>query len=328
MELTNTTPFQARMLCGSTGETEMLCVIALKVTYALEQDWLVPVTQNEAWPIFDKPYQFEGVTLPSELDFRGRSVDFVVFGRAFARDGKPTPRMRVAVSSGRLRHEVEVFGNRIWVQAKKGLIMSEPEPFPEMPLTNDRAFGGRSRLNGMEMVHSINPEGRGLYLSEHEALGRHLPNLERADALIRDWTDQPRPACLFKPIGSLELMGVQDPDTEKIASAAIEGAVKHTVPELSASREDLGSDLRLTGFSTNGDLVFPMPALSGPSAHASVGARRSCFPSVLSTVVVLARDQILVATYLTLFRYLVHPLEKRAVELRWHGDTRIPLKKG
>jgi len=328
MELTNTTSFHAKMLCGSTGETEMLCIIALKVTYALEQGWLVPVAQNQAWPVFDKPYQFEGVTLPAELDFRGRSIDFIVFGRAFSVNGKPTPRMRVAVSSGRLRHEIEVIGNRVWVKAKKGLVISEPQPFPEMPLTNDRAFGGRAKLSGMEMVHSINPEGRGLYLSEDEAVGRPLPNLERADALIRDWNDQPRPACLFKPIGSLELMGAQDPDPEKIASAAIEGAVKHTVPELSASREDLGSDLRLTGFSTNGDLLFPMPALSGPSAHASVGARRSCLPSVLSRVVVLTRDQILVATYLTMFRYLMHPLEKRHVELRWHGDIKIPLKKG
>src|SRR5215470_12420689 len=91
--------------------------------------------------------------------------------------GKPTRRTTVKVESGRISHHVAVFGDRVWRKSPKGLIPSEPEPFVEMPLANDRAFGGKVLLEGLEIPHPHNPAGRGFYLSEGEAEGKPLPNL-------------------------------------------------------------------------------------------------------------------------------------------------------
>jgi hypothetical protein len=322
VEFTNLTGFPARMVTGSTGDTEMLYVIVCKVTYVLDQGWLIPVSEDQAWPVFDQPFVFEGTSLGPELDFRKQGVDLLVFGNAMARHGEPTQQMKVAIKCGRMRHEMEVFGDRRWGNSDSGLVPSEPEPFLEMPLRHDRAYGGKAVLDGIEMMHSANPEGRGLYLTEEEATGSPLPNLERPDDLIRHWTDQPRPACFFKLPGILDATGIPEKDPEAALLAKTESAFNDAAPELIAEASDLGDTLRLIGLSGDGDIVFPMPPQTGPTAYVSVGLLRSQFPSRVSSLVVLARDRTLIVTYRCLFRCLFRPLEKRCAELRWTADVK------
>ena len=78
MEFINHTPYPAKFLTGSTGEQEILGIVACKVTYLLEGDRLVPVTGEDAWPVFDKPYEFEGIPLSPETEFRKKGVDILV----------------------------------------------------------------------------------------------------------------------------------------------------------------------------------------------------------------------------------------------------------
>jgi hypothetical protein len=323
MDFANLTDFPAKMAAGSTGETEMLYVVACKVTYALDRSWLVPVPPDQAWPVFDNPFFFEGITLGPEMDFRKNGVDLLVFGCAVAPHSEPARHMRIGVECGRLCHHVEIFGERFWSGSGKKLVPSNPEPFLEMPLTNDRAFGGTGLIDGLEMPHAVNPAGKGFYLSASDAAGKCLPNLERPDSLIQRWEDQPRPACFFKPAGNLEAGDSTTQDSQARVIRLLESGFNQTVPELVARREDLGSHLRLTGFSADGSIVFPMPRLSGPTVHASAGALRSCFPSIISSLVVLAPERVVVVTYLCLVRYLFRPMEKRHIELRWTESSKV-----
>lgn len=306
----------------------MLGIIACKVTYTLsEEGWLIPADAEQSWPVFEKPFVFENVTLQSELDFRKNGIDIIVFGKAVSPYRKPVPAMKVIIECGRIFYEVDVFGERLWQRLNDTLIPSAPIPFDEMPLTNDRAYGGAAVWEGIELTHSINPEGRGFYISKTEAEGKPLPNLERPDFLIQAFEDQPRPACLFKPNGMYFDQDVNQDNVEKIFPDLVESPFNQAVPELVASPQDLGNSLRLVGFSADGEILFPMPPINGPTAHVSVGDLRGCFNSTISSLIVLAEAKALIVTYLCLFRYLVRPMEVRNVELRWSEDPSVePVK--
>jgi hypothetical protein len=171
-----------------------------------------------------------------------------------------------------------------------------------------------------ELTHSVNPDGCGFYISEIQAEGQPLPNLERPDFLIRKLSDQPRPACIFKPKGMYfdEKRVSQDP--QEVMVPIVETLFNQTVPELVVNSEDIGPEVRLSGFSVTGDIIFPTPPSTGPTATVTVGSLHSRFPSRLSSLIILADEQVLVAGYLCLFRYLFRPLEKRRVKLEWLDD--------
>ena len=311
------------LLTGSTGEREILGIAACKVTYRLEQERLVPVTGDDAWPVFDKPFEFEKVSLAPDVEFRKKGIDILVFGKAMAPQDKPVPSMRVAIECGRICHEVVVFGDRVWRKAMLRFVPSEPEPFTEMPLTNDRAFGGKANMYGAGVAHLINPDGRGLLFMKEEVEGTPLPNIEDPDDLMNSWQDKPRPACLFKPLGILEKENLPEEPPEKAPFRVMPTLFNQAVPELVAQPEELGESLRLVGFSPDGDVVFPTPSLNGPTIHVQVGDLRSRFPARLSTLVVLAPEKVLVASYLALFRYLIRPMEKRQAELKWPEGAQV-----
>jgi hypothetical protein len=323
MDFVNTAPYPAVLASGSTGDGEMVYSIACKITCRIEKDRLSPVVGEGAWPVFEAPFVYEGVVLAPELDVRKQGVDLLVFGQARTPGGRPATKQLVGVECGKLRYEVLVIGDRVWTNNAGSLVPSEPRTFVEMPLTNDRAFGGSPTMDGLPMPHPINPAGRGFYLSPETAEDKPLPNLEFPDALIRNLEDKPAPACFFKPQGNVLVKLEGENDIDELFRESVRYGFNQTIPALVAAPEDLGPALRLHGFSPEGDLTFPMPPQSGPTAHVTTGARRSCFPSALSTVVALVDEQVLVATYLCAFRYLMQPLEKRRVELRWSGDRRV-----
>lgn len=320
MEFVNKTPFPAKFLTGSTGEHEIIGIVACKVTYRLEDEIIIPVTGQEAWPVFDKPFEFKGIPLAPEVDFRKNGIDILVFGNAVAPDKKPVPWMSVSAVCGQIHHRLTVFGDRVWKNSGQGLSPSDPVPFITMPLTNDRAFGGAALMAGAEVLHPINPEGRGFLYEQQGAEGTPLPNLEDPDALIENWRDMPRPACWFKPAGMLRAKDAPEIPPEQLPVVMMELMFNQAVPEFVAQPEELGETLHLSGFSADGDVVFPMPGTQGPTAEVHVGDLKGRFPATLATLIALPRENVLIATYRALFRYLMRPQEKRRTELKWSED--------
>lgn len=328
MELTNSTDFPALLLGGAMGDREMLYIIASKVTYSLENGALVPVDKDQAWPVFDKPFDYEGVTLGPELDYHKNGLDIFVFGKAMAPGGQPTGQMTVALECGKVRHETRVSGHRFWAKALMEISPTDPEPFIEMPIYNSFAYGGKTILREVEMFHPVNPDGRGYCMDKQMADGTALPNLERPDALVHSWKDQPKPACWYKPMGILDMPDFSGKEPSEVMPEMMEGLFQQTVPELVAQPEDLGDCFRLVGFSSDGDIIFPCPHLQGPTAHVSIDDSRSRFPSKISSIVILAEQKIMIVTYLCVFRYLFRAEDKRSVELKWSGNAKVdPVKK-
>jgi hypothetical protein len=339
MELTNNTGLPAGFLVGSTSDDEQLGMVASKVTYRLdERGGLQPLDADQMWPVYGAPAIVNGATILPELEYRKEGVDIIIFGNAVAPNRRAIPRMSVRVECGAVNYPVEVFGDRQWKKSWGRFSISDPLLFEEMPLMNDRAFGGHAIMAGEEVLHPVNPDGRGFCMSKEEVEWKLLPNLERPDELITSWQKPVTPACMFRPKGPLmDATGPGSmaalaalPDPTALPLALTRRMFSQTVPGLVCPSGKLGRTLRLSGFDAAGDVVFPLPperavpSKSGPTVHVSVGALRSRFPLSISTIVALVPQRVLVVTWLGLFRYFFRPEEMRTAELRWSGDKTVP----
>ncbi|MCC6526066.1 MAG: DUF2169 domain-containing protein [Polyangiaceae bacterium] len=115
--------------------------------------------------------------------------EFVVTGKAFARGPAGARAMRVRVRVGAVEKELAVLGDRVWRRTLSGREATEPEPFTEMPITWERAFGGE----GFE----ANPLGLGFGPLSRERDGEKvhpLPNIEDPRRLVASPGDRPAPA--------------------------------------------------------------------------------------------------------------------------------------
>jgi hypothetical protein len=209
-------------------EGERLYAYALlKFSYRIEDTRCIPIAPAALFhdvrdPKLEPRWERGSDFLPQKL-----LTDVAVRGSAFALGGRPVPSRRVSVSVGNRRKEIEVLGDRR-LEWKRGVpTVSSPEPFSEVPMDWDVAYGGwdcRVPVSAPDTVETAvrlgldhpgvyprNPYGRGyVVVDEPVAEGITLPRLEdphhrlTAKTLIvqdpRRWHMQPMPACFeFAP---------------------------------------------------------------------------------------------------------------------------------
>lgn len=114
--------------------------------------------------------------------------EFLATGYAFAPAGAARPAQTVRVQLGTLEKTLYVYGDRYWrVDGKLWEEATEAEPYTQMPITWERAFGGP----GFER----NPRGKGFAAIETEQGRVHaLPNLELPGSRVGARSDRPEPA--------------------------------------------------------------------------------------------------------------------------------------
>ena len=126
-----------------------------------------------------------GPNTPLDLCMPKRCGELLVSGKAFAQGGAPAPAVPVRVQMGSVDKRLWVAGDRWWTRGGT----SEPEPFVEMPITWERAFGGAG--------HAANPSGKGLApVVVDGAEVWPLPNVEDPRRILRSPDDRPPPAGL------------------------------------------------------------------------------------------------------------------------------------
>lgn len=139
------------------------------------------------------------------------ATDVVVVGRAHAPGGEPAQSMVAGVRVGAHKKLVRVTGDRRchW---RDGLppTFSDPEPFVDMEIRYDRAYGGRDEVSdpALPFFYPRNDMGRGVALRNvREAVqDLALPNIEDPDDPLtpervviddpRRWPEQPLPQGL------------------------------------------------------------------------------------------------------------------------------------
>jgi hypothetical protein len=121
---------------------------------------------------------------PSEVHLGKPATDVIVIGSAHAPHGQPVTELDVAVRVGDRSQRVRVYGDRHWTAGLRGLQPSEAKPFVRMPITWERAYGGRILGSaGQVLAEPRNPVGVGFAdgRNDDELLGHPVPNLDDPD---------------------------------------------------------------------------------------------------------------------------------------------------
>jgi len=157
-------------------------------------------------------------------------TDLVIQGTL--RTSKPQKSMNLqlmcAGNAFNIKYQISVTGDRFVEKGLKGLRLTEPEPFTEMPIRYDKAYGGTDELaeskfadpedlkllrevvgeeedkESSEYSYPRNPAGKGYLIVPEGAEGLAFPNLEfpqeqlslsKLTASLQEWGNRPYPAC-------------------------------------------------------------------------------------------------------------------------------------
>lgn len=194
LQLDNNTPFEAELsLLNDESGVDTLYII-VKATFEDRGGWTVSEEPHAVWQS-DCYYGEPGASslrYPSEQHLGKTATDVLVEGNAWGKEAQAVCRQTVGVSVGSLSRELAVFGDRVW----QGGRISSPEPFVQMPIRFERAYGGSVQRDDRWVVYDErNPVGRFAVsrCSPEEAEGQPLPNIEHPQALLQSVSDNPEP---------------------------------------------------------------------------------------------------------------------------------------
>jgi hypothetical protein len=178
-------------------------VAVLKATYEIAADGRLVISEKQE-PVAVKD-EYNGDPAVSSLLYENDGgyfkpgTDVVVVGSVHAPRGRPVRCLDASLSIAQLSKAVRVFGDRYWSYSPGlGAVCSGPEPFTQMPLCWERAFGGADTFHPDPKRHAWerrNPVGTGFRVHANaESLdGLPLPNFEDPSDLIAHWDDKPVP---------------------------------------------------------------------------------------------------------------------------------------
>ncbi len=346
MDLVNQTGLAADLMIGDIGDAETGehrrtgCLVA-KATFKTYGP-RVELDADDPLPVLDAPLDTALGLLPSDVRMRqGGDVEFVLLGSAHAPGRRPVESMTVSLQIGDYERRLSVIGDRYWIGSGAEAAMSPPEPFLQMPLTWDRAFGGSVEVwldeaSSVPLEHPFNSFGRGADPAKLAArlapaqcaptfprydTQRLLPNLENPASPIQRWDDEPLPYCWSTLPGTLGLRaaavhGLTSPDqlTEELMARlnAEQLAVSH--PELRGAHLPAGSPVRISGCTTDGVWEFVLPRLR-VGADYVLGermGRRELDPTI---VVLLPEERRFSITYQAWFRFTTTIEGERSLRL-------------
>lgn len=202
MQRINLTAFAAEhtVLLDARGFERLLVVV--KATYSIARG--TPEVLETQEPVLlvdeyrDAP-EDSSLRRAGEMPLEKPGTEVLVLGSAFpARPGDSE--VMVGLELGRIRKLVRVVGERVWA-GEAAPAMTRPVPFERMPLTWERAFGGRDDTGSQPELCPENPVGRGFRGSGSRLPvdGAPLPNLEDPSEPVRSPADRPV-ACGLGPI--------------------------------------------------------------------------------------------------------------------------------
>ncbi|MFX0198778.1 MAG: DUF2169 domain-containing protein [Candidatus Hodarchaeota archaeon] len=200
MIITNDTPFPAFALPSMGPEDKPILTVVVKGTFFIRPNETATIAPQQD-PIFFADQLLDpekGGSTRFEDDiapFKPRA-DIAIVGKAIAPDNRPVHMLEVGFRMGQIKKIIRVIGNRFW--RTRGLFShmepSKPEPFTEMDLIYENAFGGMDLKWGDYCPD--NPVGKGIFHKKNKKKDielKPLPNLEDPHHLIQSWNDRPKP---------------------------------------------------------------------------------------------------------------------------------------
>jgi hypothetical protein len=195
-QVDNRTPFAADRAWVRDGRGTEIWLVAVKCTFDIRPDGSTALS-GEQPPVVRAAEHYgdpgaSSIRYESDLVPTKTTTDVIVVGHAHAPGGRPVTMLDAGFRVGPVQKIIRVFGDRVW----KGVGISDPEPFVQMPLVHERAFGGADARSARPErdFDWRNPVGTGFAASRDNLTGVALPNLEYPDQPIRGWDDRPQSA--------------------------------------------------------------------------------------------------------------------------------------
>ncbi len=249
------------------------------LTPADEQDPIVTCDELRGDPITTSILR-DGELMPP----KPQGTDVFLIGHAMPPQ-PGTTQMMVGLSLGAINKRAVVFGPRNWRSGVLGgAHHSDPEPFDQVELCYENAFGGEDRSLEDEKLwedERRNPIGIGFRTKESKAEWKDapLPQIEDPNAPIGDPDDRPTPTA-FGPIGRhweprIQYAGTYDQTwVEEVAPLLAEDfdeRFHHAAPhdQILEGHVQGGEVVEIRGCTANGTLTFTLPTLR-PHAHVRV----------------------------------------------------------
>lgn len=187
MQITaNTSGMVAELAMAADKDARDHCVVAIKGTFDTDKRGELSLSEEQQ-PLVTADEHYgdpAGTSVRYECDFALEKprTDVIVVGKAVAPKGQLVRKLAVRLEvQGRCK-DLLVHGERRWVKALGAVFPSDPARFLEIPVTFDRAWGGRDDSRGPDRVavEARNPVGVGYqpHRSSGQLVGLPVPNVE------------------------------------------------------------------------------------------------------------------------------------------------------
>jgi hypothetical protein len=197
-QLDNRTPFAAERSWVRDKNGAEVWLVAVKATFNIAPDGTTHIAPEQ--PPVLRLAEHHGdpattsVKYDADLVLTKTTTDVIVVGHAHAPGGKSVTELNVGFKVGELTKVLTVTGDRRW-EGSLLLGASDPEPFTQMPLVYERAYGGKDLKSDTpeQDWEWRNPVGRGFATSGANVKGLWLPNITHPKRPVKSWRDRPEP---------------------------------------------------------------------------------------------------------------------------------------
>lgn len=293
--------FEAQLLADEEGVPQF--VTCVQATWLINADGRLKLKDKQPKVLLGGKWRGDpaltSLLHEPQIAFTKLATDVVLLGHAVPTNAERTEGL-VGIRLGPLQKTAKVFGDRRVVRRLGVPMIGRPEPFEQMPIVYERAFGGWDRSDADPLKHRQevrNPVGVGLRAHlkpEGEGL---LPNFEDPQHLISSLDDTPPPAG-FGFIGPnwqprLGFAGTYDAGWVKTRKPLLPRDFDRRFfnaasPGLIAPGHLRGDEaVVVIGASPRGRVDFRLPGVPPPACRLALRGRRwSVLPTVLDTVTV------------------------------------------
>ncbi len=316
MEFNNQTSFPTLIHRTSVNDEITAMSVMCRITYNII-DGKATISDEQTWKLHQNHWESEyGLMDKDEVYCRG-GIDIMVFGSAKSPKGKTLTESEVKISLNEKEiHKVKIFGDRVWKSFFGSMSISSPEPFTEIPLNLNNAFGGIAKYDGLEVPYPANPYGKGYYQTKEEAVGSPLPNIEHYDDLISKWNPWQEPAgvCSF-PILPLKakynlVLNEDKTKIEKLDNKFFNSAF----PPLIVEKVEQSDKITVGGVSENGPFEISIPD-TNLEIEIALGEKITKKKMLIDQIGLLPNKNEIFISYRFPFKYRIVPMEKRETSL-------------
>ena len=317
MKFINQTSLPAVLVRSGLDERRLAAALIARATFDMVGGE-PRLSDEQRWQVSTAPIETPYGTMDGEVPLRREGVDIFLFGTARAPGGRPVTSLEVGLDIGAFSRKLQVTGRRVWQShSDEGTLeVSAPEPFANMPLTLEHAYGGILAWDGLHLNHPDNPNGVGFYASREEALGKALPNIEEADQCVQRWEDRPLTAGVgFCAMNTQQrLAGALTLDDNGLPKRIERRWLNAAYPRMIAAGVRPEELVRMVGLNALGPLEWRLPSML-PRAVLIFGKERIEVPLHIDQLGLEVDARRMFVSYRHAFRYVLYPEQHRSCEL-------------